>query len=93
MAFKKDQVAQRKEWLSGYDENEFLEMGSNNFNSVTYKDFVYKELIHFSMADTVRSIPSMCDGLKPGQRKIIYACFKRNLKGEIKVAQLAGYVG
>ena len=41
-------------------------MGSNNFNSVTYKDFVYKELIHFSMADTVRSIPSMCDGLKPG---------------------------
>ncbi len=32
------------------------------------------------------------DGLKPGQRKVLYACFKRQLKNEIKVAQLAGYV-
>lgn len=44
------------------------------------------------MADNVRSIPSMVDGLKPGQRKILFSCFKRNLKNEIKVAQLAGYV-
>ena len=34
----------------------------------------------------------MMDGFKPGQRKIIYACFKRKLKQEIKVAQLSGYV-
>lgn len=34
----------------------------------------------------------MVDGLKPGQRKIMYACFKRNLKTDVKVAQLAGYV-
>eukprot|EP00966_Prymnesium_polylepis_P306290 7077788-Prymnesium_polylepis.1 len=43
----------------------------------------------------VRSIPSMVDGLKPGQRKILYCCFKRGksmIKNEIKVAQLAGYV-
>jgi DNA topoisomerase II len=39
-----------------------------------------------------RSIPSIVDGLKPGQRKILFACFKRKLKLEIKVAQLAGYV-
>jgi len=44
------------------------------------------------MADNQRSIPSLIDGLKPGQRKIIFCCFKRNLKHEIKVAQLAGYV-
>jgi hypothetical protein len=25
------------------------------------------------------------DGLKPGQRKILYCCFKRNLKKDIKV--------
>ena len=49
-------------------------------------------MIHYSNADNLRSIPSMCDGLKPGQRKIIFACFKRNLKNEIKVAQLSGYV-
>ena len=34
----------------------------------------------------------MVDGLKPGQRKILFACFKRNLRKDIKVAQLAGYV-
>jgi len=34
----------------------------------------------------------MCDGLKPSLRKILYSCFKRNLKKEVKVAQLAGYI-
>ena len=31
-------------------------------------------------------------GLKPGQRKVLFTCFKRNLVKEIKVAQLAGSV-
>ena len=44
------------------------------------------------MADNVRSIPSVIDGFKPGQRKVLFGCFKRKLKKEIKVAQLAGYV-
>ncbi len=34
----------------------------------------------------------MVDGLKPGQRKVLYTCFKRNDKKDIKVAQLAGSV-
>lgn len=43
--------------------------------------------------DNVRSIPSLMDGLKPGQRKVIFTCVKRNLtQKEIKVAQLAGSV-
>lgn len=37
------------------------------------------------MADNIRSIPSMADGLKPGQRKVIFAAFKKNLVKEIKV--------
>ena len=37
------------------------------------------------MADNIRSIPSVVDGLKPGQRKIMFGSFKRNLKKEIKV--------
>lgn len=61
-------------------------------SSVPISDFVNKELILFSMADNIRSIPSVADGLKPGQRKILFACFKRNLTKEIKVAQLSGYV-
>lgn len=44
-----------------------------------------QELILFSRADLERSIPSMVDGLKPGQRKIMFASFKRNLKKDIKV--------
>ena len=34
--------------------------------SITYSDFINKELILFSNADNERSIPSMVDGLKPG---------------------------
>ncbi|CAL5363282.1 unnamed protein product [Camellia sinensis] len=38
------------------------------------------------------SIPSMVDGLKPGQRKILFCSFKRNFVKEAKVAQFSGYV-
>ena len=63
---------------------------------VSYADFVNKELVQFSNADNVRSIPSVMDGLKPSQRKLLFACFKRGKalqgpSGEIKVAQLSGY--
>lgn len=59
---------------------------------IRYREFVDRQFIHFSNFDNIRSIASMIDGFKPGQRKIIFSCFKRNLKDEIKVAQLGGYV-
>lgn len=37
------------------------------------------------MEDNKRSIPSLVDGFKPSQRKVLFSCFKRNLKKEIKV--------
>lgn len=37
------------------------------------------------MEDNKRSIPCLVDGFKPSQRKILFSCFKRNLKKEIKV--------
>lgn len=61
-------------------------------SSITYSDFINKELILFSNADNERSIPSVFDGLKPGQRKVIFACFKRKQTKEVKVAQLSGAV-
>ena len=61
--------------------------------AVTYQDFVNKELVLFSNMDNERSIPCIVDGFKPGQRKVMFTCFKRNKKGETKVAQLAGSVG
>ncbi|VDP04965.1 unnamed protein product [Heligmosomoides polygyrus] len=61
--------------------------------TVTFSDFVNKELVLFSNTDNERSIPSLVDGFKPGQRKVLFACFKRADKREVKVAQLAGAVG
>jgi DNA topoisomerase-2 len=89
MIFNKKRSNDRKDWLGKYDRNNYLD---TNSNSVTYRDFINKELIHFSKYDCDRSIPSLMDGLKISLRKILYAAFKRNLKDEIKVAQLSGYV-
>eukprot|EP00873_Tetraselmis_striata_P022588 jgi/Tetstr1/442852/TSEL_003229.t1 len=89
MAFSKKRVEDRKTWLREYQPGTFLDQSGD---TISYSEFVHKELILFSRADLFRSIPSMVDGLKPGQRKILYSCFKRNLKSDIKVAQLSGYV-
>uniref|UniRef100_A0A7S2RU85 DNA topoisomerase 2 n=1 Tax=Mucochytrium quahogii TaxID=96639 RepID=A0A7S2RU85_9STRA len=89
MAFSKKRVADRKTWLNGFASGTHIDF---NVDSIKYKEFVNKELILFSMADNVRSLPSMMDGLKPSQRKVLFSCFKRKLKSDIKVAQLVGYV-
>ena len=89
MAFSKERTDDRKTWLTDYNPDAILDI---NQSSVTITDFINKDLIHFSNYDNQRSIPNVFDGLKPSQRKIMYCAFKRNLKSEIKVAQLAGYV-
>ncbi|OTB06331.1 hypothetical protein M426DRAFT_319063 [Hypoxylon sp. CI-4A] len=89
LAFSKKKADARKEWLGNFVPGTYLD---HSGNVVSYNDFVNKELILFSMADNMRSIPSVVDGLKPGQRKVIYACFKRNLTKDKKVIELAGYV-
>tara|TARA_B110000208_G_scaffold130850_1_gene158651 strand:- start:1772 stop:2908 length:1137 start_codon:yes stop_codon:yes gene_type:complete len=57
-----------------------------------YGNFFNNEFILYSIASNKRAIPSVVDGLKPSQRKVLYACFKRKLTKDIKVAQLAGYI-
>lgn len=89
LAFSKNQADARKEWLNTLTDDTFID---HTAGPISYSDFINKELILFSYADNCRSIPSMVDGLKPGQRKILFACFKRKLIRELKVAQLAGYV-
>ena len=82
MAFEKDRADDRKDWiLKEYDEKSTVNVDESDGNSVTYRDFVDNELIHYSNANNIRSLPSVIDGLKPSQRKVLYACFKRNLKG------------
>ena len=89
LAFAKKRVDDRKRWLLAMEPDTFMDYA---VDSVTYPEFVNKELILFSHADNQRSIPHFLDGFKPSQRKVLFSCFKRNLKNEIKVAQLAGYV-
>ena len=89
MAFAKKRVDDRKLWLLGLEPGVHI---NYDVDTINYDEFINKELILFSHADNERSIPHFMDGLKPSQRKVLFACFKRNLRQEIKVAQLAGYV-
>ncbi|KAJ7356666.1 DNA topoisomerase II [Mycena albidolilacea] len=90
LAFSKKKADERKEWLRQFKPGTFLD---HRLEEIPYADFINKELILFSMADNIRSIPSVADGLKPGQRKVMWGCYKRNMKTELKVAQLIGYIG
>lgn len=67
LAFSKKKVDDRKDWLRNLKPGTFLD---HDTDAIRYQEFVNKELILFSMADNVRSIPSMVDGFKPGQRKV-----------------------
>ena len=89
MVFNKKRANDRKEWLSGYDRELYLD---TNHEEVTYEQFIGREMIHFSKYDCDRSIPNLIDGLKTSLRKILFTAFKRRLTNEIKVAQFSGSV-
>ena len=90
LAFEKARADDRKVWLHHFDKNDVLLYENKN---VRISKFVHSDLIHFSNDDLSRSIPSLVDGLKPSQRKILYGAQLRGLdKTEVKVAQLAGFV-
>jgi len=94
LAFDKSLADNRKEWLlesSKADPSE-LEVNYGEVSSLPITSFIRKDLVNFSLADLTRSIASMVDGYKPSQRKVMFACFKRNIVKEMKVAQLAAYV-
>ncbi|KAJ2162828.1 DNA topoisomerase 2 [Coemansia sp. RSA 552] len=89
MAFNKKKADARKEWLATYQPGVWID---NNKTSVGIEEFINKEMILFSMEDNARSIPSVVDGLKPGQRKILWTTLEANIKNEIKVVSLQGKV-
>ena len=74
LAFSRQMADARKDWLQQYNKDLCID---HTIKHMSFHDFIYKELIHFSIADNHRSIPSVVDGLKPGQRKILFSCFKR----------------
>lgn len=83
LAFSKKKIEERKAWLTQWmavrkerrEKNEvedYLYDGKANASdrAISFSDFVNKELVLFSNTDNERSIPSLVDGLKPGQRKV-----------------------
>jgi len=90
LAFSKKRADDRKKWLATFNPKRTVKARADG--CVDFSNFIHDELIHFSVADNIRSLPHLMDGLKPSQRKILYGCLKRGLRSEIRVAQLAGYV-
>lgn len=85
--FNADMSNERKRVLLVTDQGAFVDYAQPE---TTFEDFCYRELAHFGIADNIRSICMLTDGLKPSQRKVIFAAFKR-LSSEVKVAQFAAY--
>jgi DNA topoisomerase-2 len=94
MAFAKSQAADRKVWINSIQNKDtfFDYISAQKNGGAKYSDFINQELVLFSQYDNLRSIPNIFDGFKPSQRKVMFACFLRNLKTEMKVVQLGGYV-
>ena len=92
LAFSKAMADARKGWLVEHMATTPPGVDYGNVKQLTVTDFVHQDLANFSVEDIKRSIPHVADGLKPSQRKVIYACLKRNLVKDAKVAQLSGYV-
>lgn len=94
--FHKKYSDTRKEWLENYDPSPSFSLDDEgSIVNMKISSFLNNELIKFSHADCKRSIPSLFDGLKCSQRKVLYAVKKRKLtynKQSLKVAQLGGYV-
>lgn len=92
-AFGKD-TTERKEWMELYDPHKVQTCldETTRYPPQNITTFIDEDFIEFPVDDCKRSIPSIMDGLKQSQRKILYSCFKRKLASPLKVAQLAGYV-
>ena len=72
-------------WIAGYEPGTHIDF---DVDAMAYSDFVDKEYIIMAVQSNLRGIPHVIDGFKPSQRKILFACLKRKLHSEIKVAQV-----
>jgi DNA topoisomerase-2 len=92
LAFSKAQADDRKGWLTAHMAAPPAGVPYGHVKALSVTDFIHRDMANFSAEDIKRSIPHVADGLKPSQRKVIYACLKKNLTTDMKVAQLGGYV-
>eukprot|EP00933_Yihiella_yeosuensis_P027698 TRINITY_DN21592_c0_g1_i1.p1 TRINITY_DN21592_c0_g1~~TRINITY_DN21592_c0_g1_i1.p1 ORF type:complete len:1306 (+),score=282.30 TRINITY_DN21592_c0_g1_i1:578-3919(+) len=87
LAFQSDKIKERKAWLMKYDPTQELDYRRS---SATVGEFFGSQFVHYSIHDCKRSIPSLLDGLKPSQRKVVHIL--QGMKGEKKVSECTGKV-
>lgn len=90
--FDSQEVEWRKEWMT--KANAFtgdIDIDRSKTH-LSISDFVHKEMVHFALLGNARALAHSVDGLKPSQRKILWAMLKRSSNEAAKVAQLSGYI-
>jgi len=98
IAFDQSESQSRKKWLEDYDPTKpatfSLDDDNESSSSIPFSTTrqLNHELIKFFHDDCKRSIPSVFDGMKESQRKVVFAAKKRNLTTSTKVAQFGAYV-
>lgn len=104
MAFGSDSSA-RKKWIQSTmaqeggeqriagGEHDTAQANETNeiTNTMSFKKFVDNELVEFAISSVSRAVPSMWDGLKPSQRKVLHTLLSLPDQ-ERKVSQLMGIV-
>ena len=95
LAFNNKLADERKKWIAQYQEYTHPDVPEE----MELSSFINYDLIRFSIYDVRRSVPAW-DGLKPSQRKILWASYEKwkwNIKRtkayeEHKVLQFGGFV-
>lgn len=83
----------RKDWIAGVNEESYLPREKGG--EISFNDFCTIDLALAGYDTCERSIPSVVDGLKPSQRKVMYTFFNMSQKAastSTKVFQITGKV-
>lgn len=70
-------------------------MTTENLNTiVNIEDEMRQSYLDYAMSVIIgRALPDVRDGLKPVQRRVLYAMFKEGLTSDKKTSKCAGVVG
>lgn len=95
IAFDSSNTAERKKWIEKYDPNRNRETLDDTKESVvkfSVTKHLNEELVKFFFNDCARTLPSVFDGLKTSQRKILFTAKSKKITSDIKVAQFGASV-
>lgn len=91
VAFSGQKRHARKEWIAQHGGKNML-VPDFVSRPRTFEGFLNSSLMEYNVSTFDRAIPSVVDGLKVVQRKVLFATTKRNLTKDTKVAQVASMV-